>query len=214
MVKSKESKKSAKKSSKKPSKRLRILAAGDIHGDIDISKKLAKKGKKEKVDLVVLAGDIYGYSKGDEGILKPFRDAGQKVVFIPGNCDFDEECETLSREGKNIHNYYVTYGGVGIAGIGSPNWKLSLNDDDLSEIKRNFERMKPSKKILVSHLHAQGTMAEFSGVPGEKVLRKAVKDFKPDLLISAHIHEAEGVVDDIGDTKVVQVGRRGRIIEV
>jgi uncharacterized protein len=210
MAKTEEKKKDKKKSDKK----LKILAAGDIHGDIDIAKKLAKKGKKEKVDLVVLAGDIYGYSKGDEKILKPFQDAGQKVVFVPGNCDFDDECKVLERGGKNIHNYYVTYGDVGIAGIGSPNWKLSLDDSDLTKIKRNFDRMKSGKRILVSHLHAHGTTAEFSGIPGEKVLSKAVKDFKPDLLISAHIHEAEGIEEKIGKTKVIQVGRRGRIIEV
>ena len=195
-------------------KKLKLLAAGDIHGSLDIVKKLSVKAKKNKVDLVVLAGDIYGYSEGNKEILKPFRDAGQKVVFVPGNCDFDEEVEILKREGKSIHNYYVTYGGVGIAGIGSPNWKLSLDDSDLGEIKRNFERMKPAKRILVSHLHPSGTAAEFSGVAGDDILRKAVRDFKPDLLIAAHIHEGEGIEDKIGKTKVVQVGRRGKIIEV
>ncbi len=195
-------------------KKLKILAAGDLHGSLDIAKKLSAKGKREKVDLVVLAGDIYGYTDGDKEILEPFRKAKQKVVFVPGNCDFDEECVMLARDGKNIHNYYVTYGGVGIAGIGSPNWKLSLDDVDLENIKLNFEKMKPKKKILVSHLHASGTMAEFSGVPGEKILRKAVKDFKPDLLIAAHIHESEGIEDKIGETRVVQVGRKGKILEV
>jgi Icc-related predicted phosphoesterase len=195
-------------------KKLRILAAGDLHGDFDIARKLSVKAKKNKVDLVVLAGDVYGYGEGDEGILEPFKKAGQKVVFVPGNCDFEEDRARLAKGGKDIHNYYVTYGGVGIAGIGSPNWGLSLDDEDFRGIKNNFDKMKASKKILVSHLHAEGTMAEFSGIPGEKVLRKAVKDFKPDLLISAHIHEAEGLEDEIGKTKVVQVGRRGKIIEV
>lgn len=195
-------------------KKLRILAAGDLHGDIGIAKKLSEKAKKEKVDLVVLAGDIYGYEGGGEGILDSFRTAGQKVVFVPGNCDFDKECRILEKSGRNIHNYYVTYGGVGIAGIGNPNWKLSLDDYDLEGIKANFKRMKPAKRILVSHLHAGGTAAEFSGIPGENVLRKAVKEFKPDLLISAHIHEAEGIEDKIGKTKVVQVGRRGKVLEI
>ncbi len=195
-------------------KKLKILAAADLHGDFDVAKKLSVKAKKNKVDLVVLAGDIYGYNEGNEGILGAFRKAGQKIVFVPGNCDFDEECEMLERGGKNIHNYYVTYRGVGIAGIGNPNWKLSLNENDLSSIKKNFEMMKPSKRILVSHLHAEGTAAEFSGIPGEKVLKKAVKEFKPDLLISAHIHEAEGIEDKIGKTRVVQVGRRGKILEI
>ncbi len=195
-------------------KKLRILAAADLHGDVDIARRLSAKGKREKVDLVVLAGDIYGYYAGDEDILGPFAKAGQKVVFVPGNCDFDEEHEVLRRGAKSIHNYYVTYGGVGIVGIGSPNWKLCLDGKDLAEIKRNFGRMKSGKRILVSHLHAAGTKAEFSGIRGDDVIREAVDEFKPDLLIAAHIHEGEGIEDTIGKTKVVQVGRKGKIIEV
>ncbi|MCK5449565.1 metallophosphoesterase [Candidatus Pacearchaeota archaeon] len=195
-------------------KKLKILAAGDLHGDMGIAKKLSEKAKKGKVDLVVLAGDIYGYTPGDGKILEPFRKANQKIVFVPGNCEFDEECEMLARDGKSIHNYYVTYGGVGIAGIGSPNWKLELDEEDLEGIKKNFEKMKAGKRILVSHLHAEGTSAEFSGIPGDKILKRAVKYFKPDLLISAHIHEAEGIEDKIGKTKVIQVGRRGKILEI
>jgi Icc-related predicted phosphoesterase len=194
-------------------KKLRILAAGDLHGDFDVAKKLSAKGKKEKVDLVVLAGDVYGYSEGESGILKVFRKAGQKVFFIPGNCDFDEDAGKL-KNGKNIDNYYVTYGDVGIAGIGSGNWKLGLDKEDLKLIKNNFSRMKHKKKILVSHLHAKGTKAEFSGIVGDEVLRKAVEKFKPDLLIAAHIHESEGLEDRIGKTRVVQVGRKGTVLEI
>lgn len=39
------------------SKKLRILAAADLHGSLDIAEKLSKKGLKEKVVLVVLVGD-------------------------------------------------------------------------------------------------------------------------------------------------------------
>ena len=63
-------------------------------------------------------------------------------------------------------------------------------------------------------MHAAGTKAEFSGIPGDAILRKAVREFKPDMLISAHIHEAEGLEDMIEKTKVVQVGKLGKIIEI
>jgi Icc-related predicted phosphoesterase len=66
----------------------------------------------------------------------------------------------------------------------------------------------------MSHLHSAGTKAEFSGIAGDFILRKAVETFKPDVLISAHIHEAEGLDDFIGKTRVVQVGRKGTIFEV
>ena len=195
-------------------KKLRILAAADLHGNVGIARKLSEKARKGKVDLVVLAGDIYGYTQGEKNILEPFNKAKQKVVFVPGNLDTREEHEILKKDAKSIHNYYVTYGDVGIVGIGDADWKMELDKEDLREIKRNFERMKAKKKILVSHLHARGTKAEFSGILGDSILKKAVKEFKPDLLISAHIHEAEGIEDKIGKTRVIQVGRKGKIIEI
>ena len=42
----------------KPRKKIKILAVGDIHGDVGLVKKLAKKARDENVDLVILAGDL------------------------------------------------------------------------------------------------------------------------------------------------------------
>ena len=195
-------------------KKLRILAAADLHGSIDIAKYLSKKARLGKVDLVVLAGDINGF-RSDEKILEPFFEARQKVAFIPGNWESQKDQEGFSKRGaKNIHLYYITYEDVGIAGVGTGDWKFSMGEDEFEAIRKNFGRMKARKRILVSHVHAAGTNAEFSGLGGDVLLRKAVVDFKPDLLISAHIHEAEGLVDKIGKTKVIQVGRHGKIFEI
>ncbi len=195
-------------------KKLKILAAGDLHGDVGLSKKLSNKAKKEKVDLVVLSGDINGSEDIGSKMLRPFSEANQRVLFIPGNWESEKEHEAMKKFGKSIHNYYVNYGDVGIVGIGSEDWHLELDKEDFKMIKENFDRMKSKKRILVSHLHAEGTGAEFSGIPGDKILRKAVEKFKPDLLISSHIHEAEGIEDKIGKTKVVQVGKTGKILEI
>ena len=45
-------------------------------------------------------------------------------------------------------------------------------------------------------------------------IRKAINQFKPDLFISGHIHEAEGLSEKIGKTKVISVGKKGKIIEI
>jgi len=193
---------------------VRILAAADFHGSYDIAKSLAKKAAKYNVDLVVLAGDLHGHREGQGFLLDPFIQENKKVLFIPGNWDSLEEHERLRHKAKSIHRYYVTYDGVGIAGIGSPNMKFRLDEDDFLEIKRLFNKMKPEKKILVSHLHARGTKAEFSGVEGDEIIRRAVEEFEPDILLSAHIHEGEGIEDRIGKTRVFQVGRRGKIFEI
>ena len=41
---------------------MKILASGDLHGDIGLAKRLAERAEKEKVDLVVLCGFCLGFS--------------------------------------------------------------------------------------------------------------------------------------------------------
>ncbi len=203
--------------SKEKQKKFKILAASDIHGDSDTTKKLAEKAVKENVDLVVLAGDLTGLIETNN-ILKPFIDRGKKVVFVPGNWESSEAAETLSKLYgiKNIGDHYVKYGNVGIFGIGSPDWQMSLNEEKtLNKLKKDFEKIKDlERKIMVSHIHAAGTKAEFSGIKGSEALRKAIEDFQPDVFLSGHIHEAEGLQENIGKTKVFSLGKKGRIIEI
>ena len=45
-------------------------------------------------------------------------------------------------------------------------------------------------------------------------IRKAIEEFQPDVFIAGHIHEAEGLSEKIGKTRVYNVGRKGRIIEL
>ena len=206
---------------KKPNKKnekLRILAAGDFHGSVELAKKASDKAKREKVDLVVLAGDIHGAIEGVD-VLAPFRKAGQKVVFVPGNWDTSKEAGLLRNvhEMKNLDGYYVNYKGVDIVGIGNPDFELVLDEKKAAaKLKNVFEkiRAKKGRKILVSHAHAAGTKAEFSGFAGSKALRAAIDKFKPDLFISGHIHEAEGIEEVVGKTRVINVGRKGRIIDI
>ena len=68
------------------SKKLKILAASDIHGDSKLVRKLAEKAEKEDVDLVVLCGDIVGWSETKD-IIKPFKDKNKRVLILPGNWD-------------------------------------------------------------------------------------------------------------------------------
>lgn len=198
-------------------KKFKILAASDIHGDSAATKKLAEKAVKENVDLVVLAGDITGFVETDN-LLKPFIDKKKKVVLLPGNWDSSAAIDALSKMYgmKNVGDHYVKYGDVGLFGIGSPDGQLSLNEKkSFDKLKKDFDKIKDlEKKIMVSHLHAAKTKAEFSGFEGSTALRKAIEEFQPDIFLSGHIHEAEGLSEKIGKTRVFSVGEKGRIIEI
>jgi len=203
---------------RKKKDKLKILAAADLHGSRDIAEKLAEKAEREKVDLVVLAGDLHGPFEGGD-VIAPFKKRKQKVVFVPGNWDSVDEIDVIKKKHKikNLDGYYVNYGGVNLVGFGNPNFALFPDEKKtIDKLKRSFEKIKTKsgKKILVSHLHPAGSKAEFSGWTGDRGLRKAIDYFEPDIFISAHIHEAEGIEEKIGKTKIIQVGRKGKVLEI
>jgi len=208
---------------KKPEKKskeekLRILAAGDIHGDSNLVKKLAEKAEKEKVDLIILAGDITSPFE-TENLIKPFKDKHKKVLLIPGNWDSPATIDFLADlyGMKNIHGkgYSIKYKGVGIFGAGGTTGGGKDEEEIFSALKKGDSELKDvRKKIMVTHMHAKDSISEFSGFEGSRGIKKAIRQFKPDIFIHSHIHEAEGIEEKIGKTKVINVGRKGRIIEI
>ncbi len=200
---------------------MKILAAGDIHGDRSLAEKLAKQAESEKVDLVILCGDLTQEEQSTEGIIGPFLKKGQRVVIIPGNhetfatADFLAELYGI----KNLHGCYLKYKDLGIFGCGGADIGLSkLTEDEIFyNLKKGFQGVKDLKKrIMVTHIHPEKSIIEkFSRfVAGSKSVRKAIDEFKPDILICGHVHEAEGLEEQIGNTKVINVSKSGKIIEV
>ena len=199
---------------------MKILAASDIHGDSEAVNKLADKADKEKVDLVILCGDLTRLEQSTDGLINPFVSKNQKVLLIPGNHDTNATVDFLAEfyGVKNLHGYSVKYDEVGIFGCGGANIGLNkITDGELFNVlSMGFERIAYlKKKIMVTHAHPSDSLAEnFSKfVPGSQGVNRAIKTLKPDLLLCGHVHEAEGIEDKIGDTKVINVGKSGKIID-
>jgi len=47
-----------------------------------------------------------------------------------------------------------------------------------------------------------------------RAVRKAIEQLQPDFALCSHVHEADGLEEQIGKTRLINVGRRGKIIEV
>jgi Icc-related predicted phosphoesterase len=201
---------------KSKNKKLKILAAADIHGSSSVAVRLAEKAKKEGVDFVVLAGDTVSFIE-TKNIIKPFKDRGQKVLLIPGNHDSIATTDFLAElyGMKNIHGYSIKFGDVGFFGAGGA-LGFNISEKELFDaLKSGHKALKGMKnKIMVTHMHARGTKAEISGFPGSVSVKKAIEEFQPDFLIQAHIHEAEGIEEKIGKTRIINVGREGKIFEI
>ncbi len=201
-------------------KKTKILAVGDIHGDTGLVKRLAERAVKENVDLVILAGDLTLFEESTKNIIGPFIKAKKQVLLIPGNHESIATADFLAEmypETKNIHGYSFKKNNLGIFGAGSADIGINqIKDSEIfSLLKKGHESIKDSdKKIMVTHMHPQGSKAEFSGFPGSKGIRKAIKEFQPNILITAHIHEAAGLEEYMGKTKVINVSRKEKIFEI
>jgi hypothetical protein len=200
-------------------KKTKILAVGDIHGDTGLVKKLAEKAKKEQVDVVILAGDLTFVEQSVKNLIGPFIKAKKQVLLIPGNHESNATINFLAGmypHTKNIHGYSIKRGDLGIFGAGGGDVINVTPDKEIFRaLKQGHDKIKDSKKkIMVTHMHPKGSKAEFSGFTGSKSVRKAIKEFKPNVLISAHIHEASGIEEKIEGTKVINVSRKAKIFEI
>jgi len=200
---------------------MKVLAAGDIHGDTGLAEKLAEKAKKEKVDLVILCGDLTFAEQSTKNILGPFAKRKEKVLLIPGNHETIATADFLAEVYgmKNIHGYSVKYQDIGIFGCGGANIGMfQLDEKEIYNLlKQGFDRIKYiPKKIMVTHVHPTDTkMEKFTRFfPGSEGIRKAIEKFQPDIMLCSHVHEAEGIEEKIGKTRVINVGKLGKIIEL
>lgn len=201
--------------------KLRIFSAGDIHGDTRLAEKLATEAKSKHADLVVLCGDLTFAERSTDNIIGPFKKKHLKLLLIPGNHETVATADFLADVYgvKNIHGYSVRYKNIGLFGAGGANIGLNqLSEKELYDLlKKGFEKIKYlDKKIMVTHVHPSGTrMEKFTQFfPGSSGVRKAVEKFKPDILLCSHVHEAEGLEEKIGKTKVINVGKKGKIIDI
>ncbi len=198
---------------------MKILALSDIHGDKDFVRKMAERGAKEKVDLVLIAGDIVGFDGSMDGLIGPFKEKGLEVGILPGNHEGLAETGFLVEKYglKNLHGYILRKGDVGIFGCGYGDIGLhQLTEEDFFKtLKKGHDSLKDIKKrIMITHVQPKNSLIGLGRWPGSSGVRKAVEEFQPDIHLCGHVHESEGIEEVIGKTKVINVGKTGRIIEV
>ncbi len=200
---------------------MRILAFGDLHGDRSLAERLARRAVAERVDVVILCGDFTWFDKEPRGIIKPFLEAERKLLLLPGNHDSLATHAVLTQTYpvRDLHGYGVRYGQVGIFGCGKANIGLErLDERELEEtLRRAHERIAYLRtRVMATHVHPSGTLMEklTSVFPGSPGVRRAIEALKPEIAFCSHVHEAEGIEERIGETRVINVGRKGTIVDL
>lgn len=200
---------------------MKILAAGDLHGDIRLAESLAIKASQNNVDYVVLCGDLVASEKNVENIIGAFAKRKQRLLMIPGNHESSATVDFLAQayNQTNLHGYSIKKDDVGFFGCSAANIGIhSMNEPEIfNMLKKGHNYLSgASKRIMVTHTHPKGSLMEkFSSfVKGSEGITQAIYELKPDMLLCSHVHEAEGLEEMVGHTKVINVGREGKIIDI
>ncbi len=195
---------------------MKILAFSDLHGNI---KPIIDYLNKNKVDLIVIAGDItnFGPAELGEDILNEICSFNVPVLAIPGNCDPESMHINMDNsQAINIHARNLVIKNIGICGFGGSNptpFDTPLEFEEVQiydEAKKALEGVKEQKiTLFITHAPPYGTKTDLlpSGVHvGSKSLRKIIEELQPTVNICGHVHEAVGT-DEIGKTKIINPGQ-------
>tara|TARA_Y100000310_G_C20442212_1_gene696648 strand:+ start:62 stop:670 length:609 start_codon:yes stop_codon:yes gene_type:complete len=196
---------------------MKILAVGDLEGDFHLAKRLAQKAENEEVDAILLCGDLVDEEENTNGVIAAFS---QPVFAVRGNHDgphvFDFLVERYKL--KNLEGYGYNAGTFGFFGCGSVNLGVWQNTESeiFDMLKKGEKSVKGAQiKVLMSHVHpAKSRMSHVSGFEGSHGLRQAIEELQPDLVFCSHVCEAEGIEEKIGNTRVINVGRSGKILDL
>jgi hypothetical protein len=195
---------------------MKILAFVDLHGSKSALKKIIKRGKD--VDLIICAGDFTIFGEGQKYILSKLDKMGKPVLVINGNHEDDMDLKMSCKKFKNcyfIHKRKFRKNGYLFLGWGGGGF--SFKDKDFERHSKKFKSMikKDDKVVLVTHAPPYKTKIDDIGGEhaGNKSFRKFIEQVKPVLAISGHLHECVGE-DNIGKTKVINPGYKGKIVVI
>jgi Icc-related predicted phosphoesterase len=193
------------------------MVFSDIHNDL----RALQTAMSVEADLYLCAGDLVNWGRGLDKMAGPMLPKADKVYVLPGNHESEADLAAFcSRHGfHNLHGQSMLVEGVHVAGLGysSPTPFATpgeYSEKELGERLAKFAGLEPM--VLICHAPPLDTPLDriHEGLNGGS---QAVRDFvaarQPQHFFCGHIHEAEGVVIQMGATLARNVGKKGYLLE-
>jgi Icc-related predicted phosphoesterase len=198
---------------------VRLLAFSDLHRDLNQAQSLVERSSE--ADVVIAAGDFASVHEGLEETIDALRPISVPTVLVPGNnetedalraaCEGWDAATVLHGQGTEVEGQ--SFFGLG-AGIQVTPWDWSFDLDE----QHAEERLAgcPEDAVLVVHSPPRGHCDTSSSGDhlGSEAILDAIESKRPTLAVCGHIHEAWGSEDEIGPTRVINLGPSGRLLDV
>ncbi len=196
---------------------MKLLIFSDIHNDW----KRLEQLMAIDADYYIAAGDLVSWAKGLDKAGEILR-RRERVFVLPGNHESESDIEGLcSRYDLHpLHGRTLEIAGHHVAGLGYSNPTPFNTPGEYSEaeIARRlgaFADLRPL--VLVCHCPPRDTALDRlsgGGHAGSTAVREFVDRCQPPWFFCGHIHEAEGAETTIGETRAVNAGKKGYLLEL
>ncbi len=173
-------------------------------------------------DYYFAAGDLVNWGRGLDKMGEIMRPRGERVYVLPGNHESAEDIAAFClRFGFiNFHGGTLQIGETNLAGLGysSPtpfDTPGEYSEEEMAERLAKLESPKPA--VMICHSPPLDTPLDriHEGLhAGSRSVREFIERVQPAHLFCGHIHEAEGVVAQMGSTRAMNVGKQGYLLEV
>jgi len=201
----------------------RLLVFSDIHNDARALQRLMAID----ADYYFAAGDLVSWGRGLDQMGEIMQPRAGRVYVLPGNHESAADIAAFcSRFGfVDFHGRTVELEGAQVAGLGysSPTPFDTPGEYSEEEMAERLAKLVPAKfaepERLVVICHAPPLDTALDQVheglhAGSRAVRDFIEKVQPAHFFCGHIHEAEGVVLQMGSTRAMNVGKKGYLLEV
>jgi Icc-related predicted phosphoesterase len=193
---------------------VRVLAFSDLHRDLDGGRRLARRAAD--ADLVIGAGDFASFHRGLQETIAAISTIETPTLLVPGNHETEEALRSACggwRAATVLHGSGTQIDGVAFFGLGAAvpltpwEWSVDLSEEEAE----NMLAPCPDGAVLVLHSPPKGHLDD--GLGSEAILR-TIERKHPPLAVCGHIHQCWGQESQVGDTRVVNLGPAGALLEI
>jgi Icc-related predicted phosphoesterase len=198
---------------------VKLLAFSDLHRDTEQAARLVERSSEAEV--VIAAGDFASVHEGLEETIDTLKPISVPTIVVPGNNETEDALRAACEgwEGATVlHGQGTEIDGTQFYGLGAGvpitpwDWSFDLDDEQAAERLAGC----PEGAVLVVHSPPKGHCDTSSAGDhlGSRAILEAIEAKRPPLAVCGHIHEAWGAEDEIGPTKIINLGPSGRLIDL
>jgi len=199
---------------------MKILLFSDVHRDLDACERLV--GLAADANLVLGAGDFASVHRGLQETIAALSHIDKPALLVPGNNERTVALRDACAHWPTAHVLHgdrTEIGGVSFFGLGAGvpvtpfgDWSFDLTEDEARALLTDC----PEGAVLISHSPPKGHCDRTSAGDhaGSEAVLETIKAKRPRLVVCGHIHDSWGEESRVGETLIINVGPRGRVVEV